>query len=766
MNRMYNLLPLKIRSVMSLTFIKYGIMAVVVVIIELAIFWGLNSLQSINYLVATWLSLFFGIFLNWLGSRYFVFGGSKHSKKKEFSLVFLTSIVGVILQSAIVTLVVEFAHGPAIGGKLIGIILTFFGNYYVRRQHIYNISTSKKESNISTFFTANRLRILKKLLIYFGLLLIVTLILIWRFPNNITASNFYGEDGSVYLQNIFDKGWLRAIITPFNGYAIFGLYALECIAWVANLIIFNGSISTLPAVFATVSIVFFAAVICLPYLLFSEILGKKRTLLVIIFSVLIPLPLSPHIVIGTIGNTKWIFMYLAFLLAIYRVLNYKKLSRVNISIIDISILFCAYTNSTVYTLFPLLILPYLRDYWSNRKKVAIFVYLKKQLKEYDFISILFLGLFMIPQVVYVGLNGIPDLPGYLDTAFEWDKIIEIFVNRTYLFALTHYFNSFMSNILVILLLCLIIFLGIKRLRGNDSLIFFAGIYAATMSSLLFVINRPGVSAFFFGYDISGSGPDQFFFTQTLIMYLPLVILFTKLESNKYGKLISWSLYGIIITTGLLSNARFGAQWRNASVFENDAGIFTDRALEKCVSKPTGRTSIIVYPYATGQFSISLPASLVCNDKKLPHKPSSIDLGLRPLNNNYMAINSTRSFNQTFKADENNLNGIRIFLSNFGKTERVGKYLLELKDSKCKSVLRSVELPNKTFDSAYYNVRFVPISDSGNNIYCFTIRPVTFKYDLLAIQRSQPNAYAIGKFKENDRELDVDAVFMPLFKVDR
>jgi putative flippase GtrA len=766
MNRIYNYIPKKIQSAVTITFMKYGVMAVVVVIIELAIFWGLNSLLSINYLLATWLSLLFGIILNWLGSRYFVFGDSRHSKKKEFSLVFLTSIVGVILQSALVSLVVEFAHGPAIGGKLIGIILTFFGNYYVRKQYIYNSNTSKKKSNISDIITANRLIILKKLLIYFSLVVAATLIIVWRFPNNITASNFYAEDGSVFLQNIVDKGWLRAIITPFNGYAIFGLYALEGIAWMTNLIAFNGSYLTLPKVFAIISIAFLAAVICLPYLLFSGILGRKRMLLVIVFSVLIPLPIAPHIVIGTIGNTKWLFMYLAFLLIIYRVIRYKKLSRASTTIIDVSILLCAYTNSTVYTLIPILILPYIRDYWNNRKKVAIFTYLKNQLKEYDFISFLILGILMIPQVVYVGINGIPDLPGYLDTPFKWDKTIEIFINRTYLFSLTHYFNNFMSNIFVILLFCLLIYLGIKRLRGNDRLIFFAGLYAVTMASLLFVINRPGVSAFFFGYKPGGSGPDQFFFTQTLMMYIPLVILFTKFESNKYGKILAWSLYGIIITTGLLSNARFGAQWRNASVFENDAGIFTDRALAACASKPVGIARIIVYPYSSGQFSLSLPTALVCSDKKLPKKPSSIDLGLRPNNNNYMVIDSTQSFIQTFKADANNLNGVRIFLSNLGKTERVGKYLFELKDSSCNSIIRSVELPNKTLDNSYYNVRFTPISDSENNIYCFTIRPATLKYDLLAIQRSQPNAYVIGRFKENDRELDVDAVFMPLFKVDR
>jgi hypothetical protein len=120
------------------------------------------------------------------------------------------------------------------------------------------------------------------------------------------------------------------------------------------------------------------------------------------------------------------------------------------------------------------------------------------------------------------LHGIPALPGYLDTAYESSKSIEVFINRTYLFGVTHRFNGYLNDTLAIMFF--IILLGAWHwMRGKDRIVFLVSLYAAGVASTLFVINRPGVTAFFTGYQYSGSGPDQFFFAQTLMMYLPIVL---------------------------------------------------------------------------------------------------------------------------------------------------------------------------------------------------------------------------------------------------
>ena len=134
---LYRLVPAPIKKYVSPTFFRYGVMAVIVVAIEIASFWLLNSPLHVNYLVATVLSQLVGIVLNWVGSRYYVFGASRHRAHKEFGLVFATSLVGVGLQSATVYIVVGILKAQPLLGKLIAIVITFFWNYFVRKRYIY-----------------------------------------------------------------------------------------------------------------------------------------------------------------------------------------------------------------------------------------------------------------------------------------------------------------------------------------------------------------------------------------------------------------------------------------------------------------------------------------------------------------------------------------------------------------------------------------------------------------------------------------------------
>lgn len=131
-----------IRKILEHKFMRYGIMAVLVVSIELVAFWVMEGVFGWHYLIATWISLFIGIVLNWIGSRYFVFGRSKYAKSREFGLVAITSLFGIILQSGTVALMVEVLDGSALIGKVAAIVITFFWNYYIRERFIF-----KKTSN-------------------------------------------------------------------------------------------------------------------------------------------------------------------------------------------------------------------------------------------------------------------------------------------------------------------------------------------------------------------------------------------------------------------------------------------------------------------------------------------------------------------------------------------------------------------------------------------------------------------------------------------
>ena len=619
--------------------------------------------------------------------------------------------------------------------------------------------------SVKTFLSRNTFII--TVVSYSFLVFLSTIVLLWRYPNNFTHPNFYAEDGSIFLQNIIDKGWVNSLVTPFNGYFVFGVYLLTQFGIFINWVFGSGTLLSLPTYLSLGSVIFMASVISLPYILFQTIFGKSRSLMVVIFSLLLPLPMSPHIVVGTVGNQKWIFIYLAFLVSLYRILSYGKLRAKSFLFTDITLFISAYTNSTVYVIIPLLFVPYLKNIWASKNKIGLKKSLLIELDKTDLRSLLVLTFALIPQVLFVLIHGIPKIQGYLDSAFNPSRAIELFINRTYLFDFTHVINGYLNDFIVVVLFVIMFVLGWVLLKQKERTAFLLAIYSAGLASLLFVINRPGVTDFFSNYSASGSGPDQFFYAQSLIMYFPITLLIFAISSQfKQGKfkkstLLICSL--LLVTAGLYSNYKYVGQWRNASVFENSVGTFIDQSLVACNSKPGKTVKIVVYPYEDGRFSLKTKWNEVCNKDIDRYQKTSDDLGLAPYNNHYLPIQKGGEFYQSFFANKNSLTGIRIYLSTFNLPTNHKSYRLVVYDSMCHQEIRSVTIQQIIMDNSFYNARFTPINDSSNKHYCFSLSEQDKAANPLAIQLSQPNIYNEGILKINKTEQRTDAVFEPLYE---
>jgi putative flippase GtrA len=118
---------------------RYFVMAAVIVSIELAVFAFINSILGLSYVIATPGSMAVSFVLNWYFSKHFVFAGkSRHKAHVEFTLVLITSLVGVGLQLAVTGLFVEILGLLPIIGKLVAIIVTFFWNFIIRKKFIFN----------------------------------------------------------------------------------------------------------------------------------------------------------------------------------------------------------------------------------------------------------------------------------------------------------------------------------------------------------------------------------------------------------------------------------------------------------------------------------------------------------------------------------------------------------------------------------------------------------------------------------------------------
>lgn len=116
--------------------LKYLIMACCIVGIELVAFQIIYLLGS-NYEVATALSFILAVILNWLGSRKLVFGASRFSATREFSMVFIASVAGLGIQMGVVFASVEVLSLYPLIGKVLSIGFSFFWNYWFRATIIY-----------------------------------------------------------------------------------------------------------------------------------------------------------------------------------------------------------------------------------------------------------------------------------------------------------------------------------------------------------------------------------------------------------------------------------------------------------------------------------------------------------------------------------------------------------------------------------------------------------------------------------------------------
>ena len=116
--------------------VRYFVMAAIIIVLELIVF-QLFYLYTKSYQLATILSFLFGVILNWAGGRKFVFGVSNHHPMREFILVMITSVIGLMIQLGVVYVCVSILFLYPLFGKFISLFFSFIWNYLFRSRVIY-----------------------------------------------------------------------------------------------------------------------------------------------------------------------------------------------------------------------------------------------------------------------------------------------------------------------------------------------------------------------------------------------------------------------------------------------------------------------------------------------------------------------------------------------------------------------------------------------------------------------------------------------------
>lgn len=523
-------------------------------------------------------------------------------------------------------------------------------------------------------------------------------------------------------------------MTTFNGYYIWGIYLLQQVGFIIDKLFYGGQFVDLPRAFSLVSYGFLGLMSILPVMLFRRQYKLPAMLLLSLLILYVPLRSSDYAIIGTIGNLKFAFFYVAFLLICYR--HTLPDDSKKVYFVDFCLLVCAYTDIVTYPL----LLAALYRYWPNLSLRKPFSSIKDLLlRSRSFQSLVGLGILLLPQLVVIALDGIPTLPGYLTSGFNYHRLVEIFISRSYFYGLLFPLNRDLDNVIVVILFLVMITCVLRFARRAPSFFFFVfGIAAIFLSTYFFVSKRTGVSAFFIGYQ--NGGPDQFFYPQNWVFDVIVVFVatefFRKLHTTTL-KVLSYAICLGLIVFWLAPNASaYGLNVSMAQTVGNIYGV----AQSEC--KTSAQAFILpIYPIK-GWVYPGVSRQQLCTTDVTRYQPETVRFGIVPYQNNYHPISNIH-FTQTFTSPANNLSGIDVYFSTFAA--RVNSpYNLLLYGASCKQRLAIAPIhTHSLLDNEFATVSIPTITQSKDKSYCFTIAPSGTPISPLAIQLSAPGAYPDG-----------------------
>lgn len=359
-----------------------------------------------------------------------------------------------------------------------------------------------------------RHEVLTSLLVAALLVIAGALVFYLRYPFAFEAANFYAEDGKIFMKNLIEFGPVVGLFQLFNGYLIVGQYLVGVAALVINELLGSGFV-TLPKAMAVASYLFFGFVCVLPWILFRKRLGVALSFIVVVLLWATPLGSYDAAVIGTIGNLKFSFLFIAVLLVVYR--NDELLCRYRwqFIVVDTALLLCVCTNIVAIGLLPLTLIRYRKAIAENIKKRSLGVLLKS-LATPGMATLLILALVAAVYIVIVYINGIPKQPGYLDQPLDPRGLLPLTYRATaygVFFPVNHLMTGVFEAIAVVGLLAVFL---ISKYRMVTAVV----LTALTLNIIGFVYNRTGVTLHFLSFN-DGAWPGHFFMAGTMIVIFGL-----------------------------------------------------------------------------------------------------------------------------------------------------------------------------------------------------------------------------------------------------
>lgn len=117
-------------------FLLYLIVGGIATVTEWVLFFILGKI-SVHYTLATVIAYILSTFVNWLAGRIMVFKENRQSVLKEIIGIYLASIVGLLMNLAIMWIAVELLSFNEMLSKMSATAIVFVYNFLIRKLLIY-----------------------------------------------------------------------------------------------------------------------------------------------------------------------------------------------------------------------------------------------------------------------------------------------------------------------------------------------------------------------------------------------------------------------------------------------------------------------------------------------------------------------------------------------------------------------------------------------------------------------------------------------------
>lgn len=421
----------------------------------------------------------------------------------------------------------------------------------------------------------------------FLIFLIFVAIVILRNPVYLQFPNFYAEDGVVFFKDSYSKGFL-SLFETFNGYPLVGIRIISLLGTSLSLFPFLHNLLLVAILFSLLSYIFWALLAFLTVRELRNFVDRFWAYLGGFLVLLIPLSGWNYAILGTIGNLKFGFLYLAFLLMVER-LHRNDWTKSNKSLLMI----CVLTNPMSAIFLPFF-------YFSKQKPL-----ISKSATDYMF------GIFtiIVGMVIYVNSRTYILPKEYVSGYWSFWDFTKVVTGRTFIFPLTS--SLYSENFLIITVLTLLVtVVALNNLSSPNRIFIITSLLCAVFVSSFILFSRQGLIVFY--SPATNPGPAQFFYPQNMIVMFCFVIIAESIARRFYRGLVPYKIAPVILFSlyiwGNYQGIGFGGVGPNAA-WQKSFNSIDKNTAEACKGEIKNLVEIEILPGMP--WKLTLPKSVVC-----------------------------------------------------------------------------------------------------------------------------------------------------------